>query len=338
MISGFMHNVRATRIPLALGLAVLLAMPSGVQAQAQGPLPFPSKPVTIITTFSAGSGPDTMMRAVGERLSARWNTPVLIDNRPGGAGFIAVNAARTATPDGHTLLMHEGDAISALPNLFKSRNFRVFDAFEPVGVLYSTPFFVVVASNSPWKNVGDLLAAAKAKPGSVSYGTWGVGSTAHLQSALLESKAGVQMMHVPYKEMGQLYTGVSTGETDWALGAMASTQFAYQAGRVKYLAVTSARRLPDMPEVPTLAEAGGSANVEASGFVALLAPKGTPEAICDRIHKDLLAAIASAEVQARFKTFNFEAVPWTPAQTRQAIEKRIATYEQVIQRHNIKLD
>jgi tripartite-type tricarboxylate transporter receptor subunit TctC len=182
------------------------------------------------------------------------------------------------------------------------------------------------------------LAAAKAKPGSVSYGTWGVGSTAHLQAALLESKAGVQMMHVPYKEMGQLYTGVSTGETDWALGAMASTQFAYQAGRVRYLAVTSVRRLPDMPQVPTLAEAGGPANVEASGFVALLAPKGTPEAICERIQKDLLAAIASAEVQARFKTFNFEAVPWTPAQTRQAIEKRIATYEQVIQRHNIKLD
>lgn len=334
MISGFMRNVLTGRGLLAL----LFALAPGIQAQAQGQPAFPSKPVTIITTFSAGSGPDTMMRAVGEKLSARWKTPVLIDNRPGGAGFIAINAAQAAAPDGHTLLMHEGDAISALPNLFKSRNFRVFDAFDPVGVLYSTPFFVVVSSTSPWKNVGDLLAAARAKPGGVSYGTWGVGSTAHLQTALFEGKAGVQMMHVPYKEMGQLYTGVSTGETDWALGAMASTQFAYQAGRVKYLAVTSARRLPDMPDTPTLAEAGGPANVEASGFVALLAPKGTPEALCDRINKDLLAAVASPEVQARFKTFSFEAVPWTPAQTRRTIETRIATYEQVIQRNNIKLD
>jgi tripartite-type tricarboxylate transporter receptor subunit TctC len=146
------------------------------------------------------------------------------------------------------------------------------------------------------------------------------------------------MLHVPYKEMGQLYTGVSTGETDWALGAMASTQFAYQAGRVKYLAVTSPRRLPDMPDVPTLAEAGGPANVEASGFVALFAPKGTPEALCDKINKDLMAAVASPEVRARFKTFSFEAVTWSPAETRRAIEARTATYEQVITRNNIKLD
>ncbi len=336
MISGFVRTVLGARGMAALLLAAGACLHAPAQGQAQPA--FPSKPVTIITTFSAGSGPDAMMRAVGEKLATQWKTPVVIDNRPGGAGFIAINAARAAAPDGHTLLMHEGDAISALPHLFKSRKFRVFDAFEPVGVLYDTPFFVVVSSNSPWKNVGDLLATAKAKPGALTYGTWGVGSTAHLQSALFESKAGVRMLHVPYKEMGQLYTGVSTGETDWALGAMASTQFAYQAGRVKYLAVTRARRLPDMPDVPTLAEAGGPANFEASGFVALLAPKGTPASICDGINKDLLAAVASPEVQARFKTFNFEAAPWSPAQTRRAIETRTATYEQVITSNDIRLD
>jgi tripartite-type tricarboxylate transporter receptor subunit TctC len=331
-----MRTIPASR---AVG-ALLFAAGIGLQpqARAQGPAPFPSRPVTIVTTFSAGSGPDTMMRAVGEKLAAQWKTPVVIDNRPGGAGFIAINAARAAAPDGHTLLMHEGDALSALPHLFKSRRFRVFDAFEPVGALYSTPFFVVVPSASPWKSVGDLLAAARAKPGAVTYGTWGVGSTAHLQSALIESKAGVRMLHVPYKEMGQLYTGVGTGETDWALGAMASTQFAYQAGRVKYLAVTSTRRRPDMPELPTLAEAGGPPGVEAGGFVALLAPKGTPEAICERIQRDLLAAVASPEVQARFKTFSFEAAPWTPAQLRREIETRAEAYEQVISRQNIRLD
>ena len=337
MIARCLRNLPAMRAMRAMP-ALLFALAPGLQALAQGQPAFPSKPVTIVTTFSAGSGPDAMMRAVGEKLSMQWKMPVIIDNRPGGAGFIAINAARSAAADGHTLLMHEGDAISALPHLFKSRNFRVFDAFEPVGVLYQTPFFVVVSSNSPWRNVGDLLAAAKARPGVVTYGTWGVGSTAHLQSALFENKAGVRMLHVPYKEMGQLYTGVSTGETDWALGAMASTQFAYQSGRVKYLAVTSAHRRSDMPDVPTLAEAGGPAGVEASGFVALLAPKGTPEAICEKINKDLLAAVASPEVQARFKTFSFEAAPWTPAATRHAIEARTATYEQVISRNGIRLD
>lgn len=337
MIARCLRNLPASRVMRAMP-ALLFALAPCLQALAQGQPAFPSKPVTIVTTFSAGSGPDAMMRAVGEKLSAQWKRPVIIDNRPGGAGFIAINAVRSAAADGHTLLMHEGDAISALPNLFKSRNFRVFDAFEPVGVLYQTPFFVVVSSNSPWRNVSDLLAAAKAKPGVVTYGTWGVGSTAHLQSALFENKAGVRMLHVPYKEMGQLYTGVSTGETDWALGAMASTQFAYQSGRVKYLAVTSAHRRTDMPDVPTLAEAGGPPGVEASGFVALLAPKGTPEAICEKINKDLRAAVASPEVQARFKTFSFEAAPWTPAATRRAIEARTATYEQVISRNGIRLD
>lgn len=322
----------------ARGIALLLlAAASTLQARADSGA-FPARTVTIITSFSAGSGPDAMMRAVSEKLSVQWKTPVVIDNRPGGAGFIAINAARAATPDGHTLLLHEGDALSALPHLFKSRNFRVFDAFEPVGVLYSTPFFVVVSSNSPWTKLGDLLAAAKARPGAVSYGTWGVGSTAHLQSALFENQAGVKMLHVPYKEMGQLYTGVSTGETDWALGAMASTQFAYQSGRVKYLAVTSARRLPEMPHVPTLAEAGGPANVGANGFVALLAPKGTPESVRDRINKDLLAAVATPDVQSRFKTFNFETTPWTSSETRRTIDARSATYEQIIRQNDIRLD
>ncbi|MEJ8840654.1 Bug family tripartite tricarboxylate transporter substrate binding protein [Ramlibacter sp. AN1133] len=316
----------------------LLAALPGLQAPAQPVADLSGKPVTIITAFSAGSGPDAMMRAVGEKLSAQWKTPVIIDNRPGGAGFIAINAARSAPPDGHTLLMHEGDALGALPHLFPSRNFRLFDAFEPVGVLYSTPFFIVVPAASRFKSVADLVAAARSAPGKVTYGSWGVGSTAHLQTALFEKRAGVRMLHVPYKEMGQLYTGVSTGETDWALGAMASTRSVYESHRVRYLAVTANARLADLPDVPTVAESGGPSNFEASGFVALLAPKGTPEALRERIHKDLVAAIASPEVQARYRTFHFEATPWTPEQTRRVVEARSASYGQVIRANGIRLD
>jgi tripartite-type tricarboxylate transporter receptor subunit TctC len=316
----------------------LLAALPGLQALSQPAPDFSGKPVTIITAFSAGSGPDAMMRAIAEKLSTQWKTPVVIDNRPGGAGFIAIAAARSAPPDGHTLLMHEGDAVAALPHLFRSRNFRLFEAFEPVGVLYSTPFFVVVPSNSRFRSVADLVAAAKAAPGKVTYGTWGVGSTAHLQTALFEARAGIRMLHVPYKEMGQLYTGVSTGETDWALGAMASTRFAYESGRVKYLAVTAAARLAELPDVPSIAESGGPPKFEASGFVALLAPKGTPEALRSRINKDLVAAISSPEVRARYNTFNFEPTPWSPEQTRRVIEARSASYEQVIRSNDIRLD
>jgi tripartite-type tricarboxylate transporter receptor subunit TctC len=318
-------------------LSFLATLPAA-RTLAQTSPEFPGKAVSVITAFSAGSGPDAMMRAVGEKVSTQWKTPVVIDNRPGGAGFIAINAARAAAPDGHTLLMHEGDAVSALPHLFRSRNFRLFEAFEPVGVLYSTPFFIVVPASSRWKSVAELIAAARERPGKLTYGTWGVGSTAHLQSALFESQAGVKMLHVPYKEMGQLYTGVSTGETDWALGAMASTRFAYESGRVRYLAVTAPARLPELPDVPTVAESGGPAGFEASGFVALLAPKGTPAAVRRKINQDLVAAVSSPEVRARYKTFNFDATPWSPEQTQRTIEARSASYEQVIRKNHIALD
>jgi tripartite-type tricarboxylate transporter receptor subunit TctC len=146
------------------------------------------------------------------------------------------------------------------------------------------------------------------------------------------------MTHVPYKEMSLLYTGVSTGEIDWALGAMASTQFVYQSGKVKYLAVARSSRLANYPDVPTVAESGGPAGFEASGFVALLLPKGAPEAIANKINKDLQTALASSELRAHYKTFNFDVAPLSPTDTRRLLEARTSTYAQVVRTNNIKLD
>jgi tripartite-type tricarboxylate transporter receptor subunit TctC len=318
-------------------LAAILGLCSAVSF-AQGAPAFPTRPVTVITTFSAGSGPDAMMRAAAEKLAAMWKTPVIIENRPGGAGLIAIQAAQGAAPDGHVLLMHDGDALSALPSLFPSRGLRLLGTFDPVGVLYTTPFFVVVSSNSTWKSVGDLLVASRKAPEKTTYGTWGVGSAAHLHSAALLGLAGARMTHVPYKEMSLLYTGVSTGEIDWALGAMASTQFVYQSGKVKYLAVARSSRLANYPDVPTVAESGGPAGFEASGFVALLLPKGAPEAIANKINKDLQTALASSELRAHYKTFNFDVAPLSPTDTRRLLEARTSTYAQVVRTNNIKLD
>src|SRR5690606_10013404 len=146
----------------------------------------------------------------------------------------------------------------------------------------------------------------------LSYGSWGVGSAGHLHAAQLEDKADVQMLHVPYKEMSQLYTDIGAGEPAWALGARASTRFAFESGRIKYLGVASAKRLSDMPDIPTLAESGASSEVEASGFVALLAPKGTPSHVVNKLNNDLIKVVKNPTVQERYDAFSFEAAAWSP--------------------------
>jgi tripartite-type tricarboxylate transporter receptor subunit TctC len=171
-----------------------LALHGLASAQASD---FPSKPVTIVTPFAAGSGPDAVLRLVSEKLGKAWNQRVAIDNKPGGGGFIAIEAARRAAPDGYTLLQLDSEHLAALPYLYKARNFKTLEAFDMVGTLFRTPFMIAVASDSPWKSMGELVAAAKAGPGKVTYGSWGVGSPGHLGGGLLESLTATSMQHVP---------------------------------------------------------------------------------------------------------------------------------------------
>src|SRR5947207_7214437 len=151
---------------IAAGAAALLSLPLAAQAPAAD---FPSKPVTIVTPFAAGSGPDAVLRLVSDKLGRLWNQRVLVDNKPGGGGFIAIEQAKRAAPDGYTLIQLDSEHIAALPHLYKSKNFVTLQAFDPVASLFRTPFFVAVSSESKWKSMKDLIADAKAKPGEVAY-------------------------------------------------------------------------------------------------------------------------------------------------------------------------
>ena len=203
----FLHAASATL--LAGALTTVAAQPAAAQPTADG---FPSRPVTLMTAFAAGSGPDAVLRIVADKLGKQWNQRVLVENRPGGGGFIAIDAARRLPADGYTLLQLDSEHLAALPHLYRQRNFRTLDSFEPVASLFRTPFMVAVAADSKWKSTADLAAAAKAEPGKVSYGSWGIGSPGHLGGGLLESLTGTQMQHVPYREVSQLYTSVAAGD------------------------------------------------------------------------------------------------------------------------------
>ena len=307
-------------------------------ATAQQANSFPNKPVNIVTAFAAGSGPDAVLRQISEKLSKLWNQSVTITNRPGGGGFIGIDAAQRMPADGYTLLQLDSEHLAALPVLYKSKNFVTLNAFDPVAPLFRTPFLVSVATDSKWQNMKDLIAAAKAEPNKVSYGSWGIGSPGHLGGEQLELLTGAEMTHVAYREVSQLFTSVGAGDIQWSFASIPSSQGVFKAGKIRYIAVAAAKRLPQMPEVPTVAEAGGPAGFEVNSFVSLLAPKGIANDLKVKINADVLKVLADPEVKARFNTFAFETITWSPDEIRKNAEAKSKIYEELVKRKNISLD
>ncbi|XAH23183.1 tripartite tricarboxylate transporter substrate binding protein [Xylophilus sp. GW821-FHT01B05] len=326
-----------TRRTLLSAATALCAAATTFAASAQA-TDYPARPVTIVTPFAAGSGPDAVLRLVTDRLSKQWGQRVLIDNKPGGGGFIAIDTARRALPDGYTLLQLDSEHIAALPHLYKSRNFVTLQHFDPVASLFRTPFLIAVPTDSPWQNVADLVAAAKAKPGQISYGSWGIGSPGHLGAQQLEALTGTHMQHVPFREVSQLYANVGSGELPWAFGSIPSSQGIYKAGKLRYIAIAAPQRIPQMPNVPTVGEAGGPQGLDVNSFVSLVAPKGLPAAVAARINADVAKAIADPEIRARFDTFAFEPLAWSPDEIRRQAEIKSQLYGDLVRRGNISLE
>jgi tripartite-type tricarboxylate transporter receptor subunit TctC len=322
-----------TTIRIALGTALSFGALAAHAAD-----PFPAKPVTLVTAFAPGSGPDAVLRLVAEKLGKAWNQRVIVDNKPGGGGFIAIDNAKRAAPDGYTLLQLDSEHLAALPYLYKSRGFETLKTFEPVAVLFRTPFFVAVSADSKWKSMSDLVAAAKAEPDAVTFGSWGVGSPGHLGAEQLGLSTGTTMQHVPYREVSQLFMSVGSNDVKWSFASLPSSQGAFKAGKIRYLAIAAPKRIPQMPEVPTVAEAGGPAGLDVNSFVVLVAPRGLPAAVRDKINADVQAALAEPDVKARFETFAFESLTWSPAEIERQAALKAKTYAELVQRKNISLE
>jgi tripartite-type tricarboxylate transporter receptor subunit TctC len=321
-----MNHIAAAALSMAM-----LATPALAQ-------PFPAKPVRAIIPYSAGSGPDTVMRLVGEKLARTWGQQLVVDNRPGGNGWIAIAAAKQAPADGYTLLQLDDTHMALQPHIYKKLPHDPAKDFDPVAALYRTYFFVVVPASSPWKSVADLIAAAKAKPGGITYGTWGIGSVGHVGTAVLESATGTQMIHVPFKELPQLYGAVANAEVSWAFGTAATAGPLYRAGKVKFLALAAPERLAAYPDIPTAGESGGPANFEVKTWVGLLVPHGTPKAIVERINADVARALAEPDVREKLAAVGFEpsaGAPSAVADTMGADSRRFAA---IVKRANISLD
>ena len=330
------------KLPIAALAAVFCSLMAGAsvaQTTSTGSgQAYPVKPVRVITPFPTGSGPDTAMRLVGDRLTKAWGQQFIVDNRPGGNGFIAGEAARRAAADGYTLAQLDVANLTVHPHLYRKMPYDPVRDFDPVAGILRTYFFVVVPAASPWKSVADLIAEAKAQAGKLSYGSWFVGSPGHLGAVQLELATGTRMNHVVYKDMNQLYSDVGSKEIAWAFGSAGSTSAAYQAKRVRYLAAAAPQRISGYPDVPTVAEAGGPPNFEVVGWVVLMAPRGTPGAAVKRLNEGVAQALADREVAERFQVFGYEVMPLQPAQVARLIESDSRRYGDVIKKLNIALD
>lgn len=308
----------------------------GTAAQAQD---FPTKAVRIITPFPVGSGPEGVLRLLADKLSRTWGKPVTVENKPGGNGFIAIDAFKRGAPDGYDLIQLDNVHLSAYPHLFKKLPYDAAKDFEQIQPLFKNNFFFTVATDSKYKSVGEIIADAKARPGQLNYGSWSVGNPVHLGSALFESVTGTQMTHIIYKETSQLYTAVATGELSFALGTIGSAGALERAGRLRYLAVAGAKRHPAYPNVPTVGESGGPAGFEVIGWTTLAAPKGLPPAVTDKIRRDVEKALAEPDFKDKFAAFGYEPFPVaTREQFGQFVQAESLRFADVIKKAKASLD
>lgn len=324
--------------PRSLAAGVAFALSAALAGTAHAQQPYPNKPVRVIAAYPVGAGPDTVLRLVTDRLQKTLGQTFVIENRPQANGLIAAEQAKRAPADGYTLLQVDDSHLAANPFLYKNIPYDSVKDFEPVAMLFQTFFFVVVPANSPWRTVPDLVAAAKAKPGRLSHGTWGIGSVGHLGMVMFEAATGTQYTHVPFTGVTGIYPAVGNGDVDWAFGTVASSGASARAGKIRYLAAAAPKRIVGFPDIPTVAEAGGPADFEVRAWVSLVAPRGVPREIVARLNAEVGKALGEPEVREKMNAIGFEPYVATPAEMTRALEAAQRRYGEIIKRSKIQID
>lgn len=316
-------------------LAAALAAPFVPAVRAQGAA-FPARPVRVVVPYNVGLGPDIVARAVAESMEKAWGQPVVVENKPGAAGIVALSEVRRAAADGHTLFVGDAGTMAANPLLYRSLPYAVSD-FAPLTTLFHATFVLWVRTGSRFRTLADLLAAAKAAPDRVSYASLGNGHPSQLAVESFAAAAKITLLHVPFKDAGAMMGAVTTGDCDFTVLSANTSAGMVKAGKWRGLAVAAPSRLREHPELPTLAEAGGPA-VTMQPWAALLGVAGTPEPVLDRIHRQTIAALGAPEIRGRIEAAGFEPLPSTPAQLVERIRRDAATYAPLVASGRVRVE
>ncbi|GKT21235.1 tripartite tricarboxylate transporter substrate binding protein [Acidovorax sp. SUPP3334] len=328
---------RRTFIAAAAASAASSAI--GLPAFAQGAWPT-GKTITYLVPFAAGGTTDTLGRLISQQLGTALGTTVVVDNKGGAGGSVGSEVAARAAPDGYTLLGGTISSHAINVSLYPKLGYDPVKSFAPVTLIGTNPVVLVVAASSTYKTLKDVLDAARAKSGGLSSASAGTGTSQHLALELLAYKSGVKFTHVPYKGSGPAIQDVISGQVDMMFDTTVVAGPHIQSGKLRAIAVTSAKRLGSMPDVPTVAESGikGLNDFEVQSWQAIFVPAGTPEPVVTRLHTEIRKILAQPDMQARLKSFGMEPADMTTAQISTFQKAEVAKWAQVIKAANIKVD
>lgn len=305
-------------------------------AQAQDPAVYPARPLRLIAPTTPGSPPDLVARVIGEKLAMALGQPVIVDNRPGASGTIAIAAVAKSAPDGYTLAAI-GMPPLVLASLFTPRPFDTERDLAPVALIAWNYNVLAVPAASPVKSVAQLIAAAKARPGTLRYSSGGNATPAHLASELLKRETAVDIVHIPYRGAAAAVAAMLTGEVDMIIGAVGALAPQIKVGRLRALATSAPQRIAALPELPTFVELGYP-GVQLRDLQGIAAPAGTPRNVILRLHAVIAKATATAEVRERLENLGIEAASAGPEQFAAHIRSELRTWSKVIRDAGIKLD
>jgi tripartite-type tricarboxylate transporter receptor subunit TctC len=319
----------ATRITLAaLATACVVAFPAMAQ-------PFPARTVTIVVPFPPGGGTDTGTRVIAQKLAQKWSQPVVVENKPGAAGMLGADYVSKAKPDGYTLMMGNIGTQSINQSLYGKRMpYNPDGAFVPVTLVAELPLVMLAGPATQAKNAADVIALAKAKPGTVTYSSSGPGGSMHLAGALFEKASGTDMLHVPYKGGGPAITDLIAGHVDVSFATILESSGHLKGGKLRALAVTSNKRSPALQGIPTLDESGLK-GFNTGSWIGIVAPAGTPKDVVEKVARDVREVLAQPEVRDTFLQQGATPVGGSPAEFAQLIEDDRKRYALIIRERNI---
>ena len=304
---------------------------SSTQVWAQS---YPQKPIRLIVPLAAGSAVDNAARIVMQKVATNMGAAIAIENQAGAAGLIGADRVAKSAPDGYTLGGFNDSIMTMLPNLQAKMPWDILKDFEPISLVATVEWGVVVPTDSPIKTAADLIAAAKKSPGQMNYGSGGNGSPQHIAMALFASQAGVQLTHVPYKGATQAAVGVAGQEVQVAFQGIATVSSLIKAGKLRLIAVTTPKRLPQFPDVPTVSESGLS-GFEFNSWFAMMAPAGTPKSIVEKLHAEISKALADSSIKEQLFGLGLSPRGASPDQLATELRAQFAKYGNLIRQANI---
>ncbi len=320
-------------IEIAAAICIALSGVGTACAQAD----YPTKPIRLIVPFPPGGGTDILSRLVANKLTETLGWQIVVDNRGGAGGNIGLQAAAQSAPDGYTMVMGQTSNLAINPALYSKLPYDPIKDFVPVSLVSASPIVLVVPAKSPYKTLGDFVAAAKAKPGQLTFGSPGSGTVAHLTGELFQRTAGIKYVHVPYKGAAQALPDLIGGRIDLYSSSLETAMSQMKAGTIRALAVTSLQRIAVVPDVPTVSESGYK-GFQATTWFGILAPKGTPDAIVNKFTAETTKVLQMPDMKERMAATGGLPVPTGPKEFSALLRSEVQRWSRVVKESGAKVD